>query len=125
MRAILILSATVCLAAEPTDTQRVRAKAALALAFAPPTYAEQHAKALKEGKPLVVFVGQPAKIIAGSVLHNCEVFPDVPKRGVVVGLPDGTALRRVDLPGTPSEDSIRQTLTITSRTEIVGKLPAK
>lgn len=126
MRAILMLvvMAGGTAAAEPNDSMRLRARAALALAFAPPTYAEQHAKALKEGKPLVVFVGQPAKPVAGCVCVACDTFPDVTGAAVVVGLPDGGTLRRIDVPGTPTEASIRIAVAATPG-ERVAKLPAK
>jgi hypothetical protein len=125
MRAILILVliATTLSAAEPTASQKLQAKAALALAFAPPSYREQHAKALKEAKPLVVYVGVPAKKIPGCVDYSCEKFPDVAHRGVVLGLPDGTALRRIDLLGFPSEETIRQTVAGTKPTAGMVGLP--
>lgn len=99
MRSILVLMlvSNIAVSAEPGD--RLRAKAALALAFAPPTYAEQYAKAIQEKKPLVVFVGQPAKPVGSCVCVACESFADVKTDGVVIGLPDGAGLRRLDLAG--------------------------
>lgn len=126
MRAILMAAvvANGASAAEPGEAMALRARAALALAFAPPTYAEQHAKALKDGKPLVVFVGQPAKPVAGCVCVACETFPDVTGAAVVVGLPDRGSLRRLDVPGTPTEEAIRSATAVTPG-NLVAKLPAK
>lgn len=126
MRAILMLvvGAGGVSAAEPNEAMKLRARAALALAFAPPTYAEQHAKALKDGKPLVVFVGQPAKPVAGCVCVVCETFPDVTGAAVVVGLHDGGSLRRIDVPGKPTEASIRSAIAMTPG-QLVAKLPTK
>ncbi|QEL14890.1 hypothetical protein [Limnoglobus roseus] len=124
MRAILmvLILANVSAAGEPME--RLRARAALALAFAPPTYAEQHAKALKAGKPLVVFVGQPAKALAGCVCVACETFPDMAGEGVVVGLPTGTTLRRIDLAGKPSEANIRGAIG-TTPASLMATLPVR
>ena len=124
MRTIIILFLPLLVAAEPTVAQKLRAKAALALAFAPPSYAEQHAKALKENKPLVVFVGQPTKPLAGCVCVACETFPDASGEAVVIGLPDGAHLRRLDLTGKPSEASIRIAITATPGTGM-AKLPTR
>jgi hypothetical protein len=106
---ILILLSSVSVAAEP-DAARLRARAALALAFAPPTYAEQYAKAVREKKPLVVFVGQPAKYVGHCFCVSCDSFADVKAEGVVIGLPDGNGLRRLDLPGEPTAERIREAL---------------
>lgn len=113
MRAILILVAfalvTPVLAADPAA---LRARAALALAFAPPrpkppTYAEAYKTASDFGKPLVVFVGQPAKQLAGCVCVAVEAFPQADRPAVVVGVPAGAGFRRVDLPGKPDAPAIR------------------
>ena len=106
---LLMLLSNVAVAAEP-DAARLRAKAALALAFAPPTYAEQYAKAVKEKRPLVVFVGQPAKHVGQCVCVSCDSFADVKAEGVVIGLPNGTGLRRLDLAGQPTAERIREAL---------------
>ncbi len=123
MRAILMIL-VLANAAAADSSERLRARAALALAFAPPTYATQHAKAVKDGKPLVVFVGQPAKAMAGCVCVACETFPDVAGEGVVVGLPTGTTLRRIDLPGKPTEANIRGALG-TAPANRMATLPAR
>jgi hypothetical protein len=110
MRSLLILSAF--LFANPVraaDAETLRARAALALAFAPakPTYAVSYQQAVAEAKPLVVFVGQPAAEVAGCVCVSVEAFPEAQAPAVIVGLPGVSGLRRVDLPGTPSRESIR------------------
>jgi hypothetical protein len=119
----LVLFPALAAGAGPTPAQKLRAKAALALAFAPPTYAEQHAKALREGKPLVVFVGRPATPLAGCVCVACESFPDAAAGAVVIGRPHGGTLRRLDLPGRPTADAVRQALATgtTGSTELPGR----
>lgn len=121
---ILILLSNAALGAEP-DAARLRARAALALAFAPPTYAEQYTKAVKENQPLVVFVVQPAKHLGHCVCVSCETFPDSTATGVVIGLPDGTGFRRVDLPGKPSVDAIREAIAATKPDRRAIQLPVR
>ncbi|MBL8866004.1 MAG: hypothetical protein JNK93_10645 [Planctomycetia bacterium] len=106
---VLMVLSGVSIAGEP-DAARLRAKAALALAFAPPTYAEQYAKAIQEKKPLVVFVRQQAKLVGSCLCVACDSFADVTTKGVVIGLPDGAGLRRVDLPGEPTAETIQTTI---------------
>jgi hypothetical protein len=93
------------------DAVRLRARAALALAFAaagrPPGYAERYAEAVRAGVPLVVWVGQPAGDVPGCLSVRCEAFPGAASVAVVVGLPDGDRLRRIDLPGRPTPDAVR------------------
>ena len=93
------------------DAARLKARAALALAFAdakPPTYPEQYARALKEGKPLVVWVGQRTRTLDGCVTVGSNSFPGVGSPAVVVGLPIGDGkLARVDLPGEPTDTAVR------------------
>jgi hypothetical protein len=106
----LILSLTL---AVPVDAPTLRARAALAIAFAdakPPTYEQQLAKAIREGKPLVVWVGQPVRHVGGCVCHGCDSFPDAGKEAVVIGVQVGNRLIRVDLPGRPSESTIREVI---------------
>jgi hypothetical protein len=110
----LVLVATPAAAADLPDAARLKARAALALAFAapaPPTYAEQYARAVKETMPLVVWVGQPARHLADCVCVECDSFPDtVAAPAVVVGVPVGGSLRRIDLPGRPSDAAVRAAL---------------
>jgi len=107
---ILALTLTPAAGLAP-DAARLKARAALALAFAdarPPTYPEQHARAVREGKPLVVWVGQPARPVGGCVSVGCDSFPGAQAPAVVVGLPmAGGQLRRVDLPGEPTDAAVR------------------
>ena len=113
MRAILILVAFALVTpVHAADPAALRARAALALAFAPPrakppTYAEAYRTATDSGKPLVVFVGQPAKPLAGCVCVAVEAFPQTDRPAVVVGVPAGAGFRRVDLPGKPDAAAIR------------------
>jgi hypothetical protein len=97
--------------AEVPDPATLRARAALALAFAappaPPTYAEGYARAVKAGKPLVVFVGQPAREVTGCVCVGLDTFPGAGPEAVVVGVPGPHGLRRHDLPGRPTDAMIR------------------
>jgi hypothetical protein len=96
------------------EAARLKARAALALAFADakrPTYPEQYARALKERKPLVVWVGQKVRPADGCVSVACDSFPGVGAPAVVVGLPTGDGkLARVDLPGQPTDAAVRDAL---------------
>lgn len=108
----VVLALILTPAAHPSpDAARLRARAALALAFAdakPPTYPEQYARAVKEGKPLVVWVGQPIRPMSGCVTVGCDSFPAAEAPAVVVGLPTGDGkLARVDLPGEPTDAAVR------------------
>ena len=107
----VILAVFVFLFQPSPEAARYRARAALALAFAdvrPPTYPEQSARALRQRKPLVVWVGQPARPVSGCLGVACDTFAGVEAPAVVVGLPMGPGtLRRVDLPGRPSDEAIR------------------
>jgi hypothetical protein len=120
---VLILMSSTTFAAEPDAA--LRAKAALALAFAPPTYTEQYAKAVKENKPLVVFVGQPVRRVGNCLCVSCETFPEAKTTGVVIGLPDGAGLRRVDLAGEPTVDTIREAITAPQADRRSAKLPSR
>ena len=112
MRAILSLAAMLSIGANPVDPEVLRARAALALAFASPkaSYAESYKKASVEGKPLIVFVGQPAKDVAGCVYVRVEAFPECEGPAVIIGVPSAAGLRRVDLPGKPTVESIQRLL---------------
>jgi hypothetical protein len=107
----VVLALTLLPAHPSQDAVRLRARAALALAFAdakPPTYPEQYARAVRENKPLVVWVGQRARTIDGCVTVGCDSFPGVGPPAVVVGLPTGDGkLARVDLPGKPADAAVR------------------
>lgn len=107
-----ILSAVPVDSSKRVDEPTLRARAALALAFADPrpTYSGQLEKAVRERKPLLVWVGQPARHIGECVCFECEVFPGVGKEAVVIGIPAGDRLRRVDLPGIPTEAEVREAI---------------
>jgi hypothetical protein len=99
--------------ADSPDPTTLKARAALALAFAvpkPPTYAEAYTLAIERGKPLLVFVGQPVREVPGCVCIERDAFPGAAKEAVVIGFPEGKRLRRLDLPGKPSVDEIRSVL---------------
>ncbi len=101
------------LAWTPIDAPTVRARAALAIAFAdatPPSYEQQLAKAVREGRPLVVWVGQPVRHVGGCVCVGCDSFPDAGREAVVIGVPVGNRVVRVDLPGRPSDAAVRQAI---------------
>ncbi|MGL6096573.1 MAG: hypothetical protein ACRC7O_12350 [Fimbriiglobus sp.] len=107
------------------DPAAVRARAALAIAFAdagakPLTYADLHAKAVRDGTPLVVWVGQPARPVAGCLTVRNDRFPGADAVAVVVGVPGNGALRRIDLPGTPTEAAIRSAV---RGTDVAARAP--
>lgn len=114
-----VLLALMLLPVHPSpNIARLKARAALALAFAdakPPTYPEQYARALKEGKPLVVWVGQRTRTVDGCVTMGCDSFPGIGSPAVVVGLPIGDGkLARVDLPGEPTDAAVRAAVRATA-----------
>lgn len=94
------------------EPEVLRARAALALAFAPakPTYAASYKRAVAEAKPLIVFVGHPALDIPGCISVAVETFPEITSPAVVVGIPSPAGLRRIDLHGKPTRESIRAAL---------------
>src|SRR5262245_24941724 len=113
MRALLIVSALLLTSpVQAVEPEVLRARAALALAFAPPkpTYAESYKQAVAEAKPLVVFVGQPVKDLTGCVCVAVDSLPQADSPAVIVGVPAGSGLRRIDLPGHPTNDRIRAAL---------------
>lgn len=88
------------------------AKAAIAFALTAPAdgdYAGASARAVAAGRPLVVFVGQPAQPIDGCECVQMKTFPGVVGVGVVVGLPDGNGGldRAADLTGIPDKGVIQ------------------
>lgn len=110
---VLVGMASAAEAREAVDPLRLKARAALALAFSEPpqpTYSEQYAKAVKEAKPLVVWVGQPPRHLADCVGVAREAFPQAAAEAVVIGVPAGGSLRRIDLPGRPSDAAIQAAL---------------
>jgi hypothetical protein len=79
-----------------------------------PSYADLYAAAARSGRPLLYWVGQPARDVPGCLSWSCPEFPGPrPPRppAVVIGLPDGTSLRRgATLPGVPTVDEVRAAL---------------
>jgi hypothetical protein len=61
--------------------------------------------AARQGMPLIVFVGQPARKIAGAVSCRAETFEDVPKGATAVVIAFGTE-RYADLGGCPTDATI-------------------
>jgi hypothetical protein len=109
---VIVSSLVLALPHHAADPAALRAPAALAMGFtAPgpksPPYAEAYKTASDSGKPLVVFVGQPAKPLAGCVCVAVQAFPQADRPAVVVGVPAGAGFRRVDLPGKPDAAAIR------------------
>lgn len=110
---ILIPTTPRATAQEPA---RLRAKAALALAWSASvprgeTYGARYAVAVRESKPLLVWVGQPARPMIGCIHHEVAHFPGTGRVAVIVGVPTGMGtLHRVDLPGRPSDADIRAAL---------------
>lgn len=121
MSAILMSSLLISAPAEP---EVLRARAALALAFAPskPTYAASYQRAVAEAKPLIVFVGQPAAAIPGCIAVSVEAFPETTAPAVIVGVPAAAGLQRIDLPGKPTREAIRAA---TGRTDASLLLPGR
>jgi hypothetical protein len=109
------------LVSTPQDSaETLRARAALAWSFAEaelpprlPPYAEQYPRAVAQRVPLIVWVGQPARPLAGCFATECTTFPNVHPPAVVLGIPHAAGLLRVDLPGTPSDEQIQSRLAST------------
>lgn len=109
----------------PPTPPKVRAALALAFADATPTYAGRHARAAKEGKPLVVWVGTDRGPVAGCISVACDSFPGVPAGSAVLGVPFNGGLRRLDWPTNPqttplSADAVRQALSTVDRGALPG-----
>ncbi|MFO0806494.1 MAG: hypothetical protein U0791_25595 [Gemmataceae bacterium] len=121
MSAILM---SALLATAPVEPKVLQARAALAMAFAPvkPTYAASYRRAVAEGKPLIVFVGQPAAAVPDCIVVAVEAFPEAAAPAVIVGVPAPTGLRRIDLPGKPTANAIRAA---TGRTDANLLLPGR
>lgn len=110
---MLILCAMICAGDPVPDALTLRARAALVLTrgeIPRPTYAEQYTQAVKQNQPLIVWVGLDPQAIPGCLHHACRDFPDAPARGVVIGIPRGKRLERVDLAGEPSPAQIEAAL---------------
>jgi hypothetical protein len=74
-----------------------------------PGYAEQHARALKEGRALIVWVGMPAQPFFHPEALHCEdgsLFPEV-KRGIIIARPqNGVLVWLATLPLTVPPDAL-------------------
>lgn len=130
MRLTQLLAASILLAAgaRPALAGPVEeARAALALALAgrttpaspspdPIEYASLHRRSIREGRPLVVWVGvvRPdlERAFPHCLHHRCAAFPDARPPCVVIGRPRGGELWRVaDLPaGSASRGRIAELL---------------
>jgi hypothetical protein len=71
--------------------------------------ATAHRRAIKENKPLLLWVGQPARAVPGCVSVHLERYQRAHSPGVVVGMPDddGEVTRVADLSGAPSDREIK------------------
>ncbi len=120
---VLLMLVRSPVAPKPDPVMTLRARAALALAFTPPTYAEQYVKAEREKKPLVVFVGRPVEHVGGCVCVSSATFPNANRGDVVIGVPDGGTIRRKDLSDTPSLKQIREAVRTAQVERTAAPLP--
>lgn len=83
-----------------------------ALLAAPPSYGDRHAQAVREGMPLVVFVGIPSHYVPGAIVHEePKGFPWHRAPGVLITLPrDGWLEWTETLPATASPQEVRDSL---------------
>lgn len=78
----------------------------------PMTYSEFQQKAFSTGKPLVVFVNCPVWAVPeGWLVHKAQTFPDAKDSAVVIGVPIGTTLYRVDLESPATTQEMEQAVT--------------
>ncbi len=70
-------------------------------------YAAAYRVSLRDGKPLVVFVGQVERPVAGCRTCAVPAFPDAKAPCVVVGLPDGAGtMDRIDVRRTAEVEAV-------------------
>ncbi len=70
--------------------------------------------AIREHKPLIVFVGQPARAVPGCLVCRQRSFPGVSAMGCVVSRPEENVLLRIaDLAGKPTNAQIAESLRAT------------
>lgn len=76
-------------------------------------YDKGYKRAVKEGKVLLLWVGQDAKPVAGCVSVRVDGYKRAASPGVVIGIidSDGELSRFADIAGTPSAETIRAVLT--------------
>ena len=115
---VLLLSALESTApvAEQTEPDlnrlQLRVRAVLALVLTEPVPAEYryrtlYQRAIREQKPLLVWVGQPSRDLPGCLTSRVKTFPGILPPAVVVGIPSQPGiLQRIDLPGFPSDAEI-------------------
>ena len=79
-------------------------------------YAAAYRVCVRDGRPLVVFVGRSEVAVAGCRTVAVPQFPGAIAPAVVVGVPDGAgAMDRMDLPGTADDAAIRARITANRR----------
>jgi hypothetical protein len=69
-------------------------------------------KSVKENKPLLLWVGQPARAVPGCISVHLDKYKRAHSPGVVIGLPDddGDVMRSGDLSGNPSNEEIKKAI---------------
>lgn len=77
----------------------------------PTPYPAAYAASLADRQPLLVFVGQPAREVAGMRSITVDSFPEATGPCVVVGVVRGTELLRQDLTGTATATDIQTAVT--------------
>ena len=70
-------------------------------------YPAAYAESMKDGLPVLVFVGQPAREVSGTRPIAVTTFPEAAAPCVVVGLVRDGGMVRKDLGGTPTTADIR------------------
>jgi hypothetical protein len=74
-------------------------------------YPPAYAASLADRRPLVVFVGQPARDIPGMRSITVASFPDAAAPSVVVGVVHAGGMERTDLTGLPATPVIQAAVT--------------
>ena len=70
-------------------------------------YPAAYAASMKDGLPVLVFIGQPVREVSGARSIAVTTFPDAAAPCVVVGLVRDGGMVRKDLGGTPTTADIR------------------
>jgi len=112
-----LLLASACVQAGPIEDARAALALALALRQrqpAPPApkadpYADARAEAVSAGKPLIVFVGQESRPVAGCVVVSLPHYLHNPTRRVIIRrMKGGEMVKMKTLKGSPSAKAIRK-----------------
>jgi hypothetical protein len=74
-------------------------------------YTAAYAASMKDRLPLIVFVGQPAREVAGTRAVTVTTFPDAAAPSVVVGVVRDTEMVRKDLSATANAPDIQAAIT--------------